>query len=242
MPDELKPNPAGKTNWGDRWGRLPTWAKWVIGVVAVFILLGIGGAIGGSGSKEGDLKDEISALETKVSNAEGETKTAEGETGDAEAKAEEVEAAESKITQEAKVEATEITANAKSKATGVAEKAEKEASAAQHQASDAKGELKSVESELTKTEESLGIVKEEKVKSTIPSSGTFVLGKDYEAGLYEAKGGELCSWEQDQQPGGEAGGESFNGNYGFGESHILIEITSPYFKTQNCGTWHRIIE
>lgn len=76
-------------------------------------------------------------------------------------------------------------------------------------------------------------------KSTM-SDGTWVRGVDYVVGTYRAPGGSLCYWEQDKKPGGEAAGEGFNSHYGTGEKNILLEITSPYFKTESCGTWELV--
>lgn len=74
--------------------------------------------------------------------------------------------------------------------------------------------------------------------TTIPD-GTWAKG-EYTPGTYRAKGGATCSWEQNQKLGGEAAGESFNENYGIGEKNILIEINSPYFKTEECGVWQKV--
>src|ERR1700742_36710 len=85
------PNSSG--NW---WSRLPRWAQWTIGVVAAVILLGIGGAIGSSGGKESELKDEVASLEQTVASAEAAQKSAEAKA----VRAEGTEAAEAKIGEE----------------------------------------------------------------------------------------------------------------------------------------------
>lgn len=77
--------------------------------------------------------------------------------------------------------------------------------------------------------------------TTIPD-GTWQRGADYQPGTYRAPGGSRCWWEQRQRPGGEAAGEGLNENYGSGEQNILIEINSPYFNTEHCGTWERVDE
>ncbi len=77
--------------------------------------------------------------------------------------------------------------------------------------------------------------------TTIPD-GTWKRGAEYQPGTYRAPGGERCWWEQRQRPGGEAGGEGFNSNYGSEERNILLEIDSPYFKTEHCGAWERVDE
>jgi hypothetical protein len=75
MPPKLGDNPSPSS--GNWWARLPTWGKWTGGIIAVIILLGIGGAIGGSGGKEDDLKNEVASLEAEVKSVEGEKQDAE---------------------------------------------------------------------------------------------------------------------------------------------------------------------
>lgn len=82
------------------------------------------------------------------------------------------------------------------------------------------------------------VTTDEPTATTIPD-GTWAKG-EYTPGQYRAAGGSLCSWEQDQKLGGEAAGEGFNENYGIGEKNILIEINAPYFKTEECGVWHKV--
>jgi hypothetical protein len=221
---ESKPNPLG--TW---WSRLPTWVQWTIGVVAVFILLGIGGAIGSSGNKEGELKDEITRLEGEVQDAEEGTEAAESEVTALEGKeAEALKAGEEKaegIVAEARSERSQIESEIGGK--------KRELASTENQAEGLEAKISNLRGEESEA-------KEVKAKSTMPGNGTFVEGSDYEAGTWESEGGQFCSWEQDQVLGGEANGEGFNDNYGIGEEHILIEINAPYFKTSECGTWHRV--
>lgn len=71
--------------------------------------------------------------------------------------------------------------------------------------------------------------------TTIPD-GTWTKD-EYTPGTYRAAGGELCEWEQRQQLNQEANG---TGTWGIGETNILAEIDSPYFLTENCGTWQKV--
>jgi hypothetical protein len=182
-----QPVPQAQENW---WQRRQRWQQWTIGIVGVFILLGIGSAIGesNSSSEEDKLKEEVASLKTELAEAETQTAKAEAAGGEAEEASSE---AEEEVAAEVKAE--------------VEEEAE-EAS---------------------------------KPKSTM-DDGTWVRGVDYVVGTYRAPGGSLCYWEQDKKPGGEAAGEGFNSHYGLGEKNILLEITSPYFKTESCGTWELI--
>lgn len=71
--------------------------------------------------------------------------------------------------------------------------------------------------------------------TTIPD-GTWTKD-EYTPGTYRAPGGELCEWEQRQQLNQEASG---TGTWGIGETNILAELDSPYFLTENCGTWQKV--
>lgn len=66
MAGELKPNPAVRGSGWSWWNRLPTWAKWTIGVVGAFILMGIGGAIVSGESEDDKLEEQIAVLEERV--------------------------------------------------------------------------------------------------------------------------------------------------------------------------------
>lgn len=94
------------------------------------------------------------------------------------------------------------------------------------------------EEEASASEAPEGATTDQPTATTIPD-GTWAKG-EYTPGTYRAPGGELCSWEQNQKLGGEAAGEEFNENYGIGEKNILIEINSPYFKTEDCGVWQKV--
>lgn len=83
-----------------------------------------------------------------------------------------------------------------------------------------------------------GATTDEPTATTIPD-GIWAKG-EYKPGRYRAPGGEFCSWEKRQKLGGEAEGEGFNDSYGYGETNILLEIDSPYFKTQECGVWQKV--
>jgi len=89
---------------------------------------------------------------------------------------------------------------------------------------------KSTESETTEAESG-----SKPTATTIPD-GTWQLGRDYKPGLYRAPGGANCFWEKNKVAGGSAEGL---GN-GSGETNPEIQIDSPFFKTEECGTWHKV--
>ncbi len=221
MADELKPNPAGGSgsswNW---WHRLPTWAKWTIGVVAAFILVGIGAAIGEGSNEEDKVKEQIAVLEERVETS--------GERADA--AHQEVEAIEGEV--------GDLTKAAETKAQEIIKEAKSEANSLEGSVSDTKQELESVKGELSETESELGGAEEKVAKGTI-SDGVWQIEKDYLPGTYEAPGGGGCYWAL-KSGLGSGGVEDIIENGGF-NTHQILTIESPYFETSGCGTW-RLIE
>jgi len=216
MADELKPNPAaGSSSW-NWWNRLPTWAKWTIGVVGAFLLMGIGGAIASGENEEGKLEDEIAVLEERVKVS--------GERADA--------ANQEVAAIEAEVDA--LTAKAEDKAEQIVKDAKSEASDLESSVSSTKQELESVEGQLSETESELGGAEERVAKGTI-TDGVWQIERDYLPGTYEAPGGGSCYWALLSSTGG-AGIEDIIENGGFNK-HQILTIESPYFETRACGTW-----
>lgn len=201
-------------NW---WQRLPTWAKWVIGVVAAFFLMGIGAAIAGGG-EEDKLKDEISSLEQSL----GETEAGRDE---AESEASELEAEQTEAIEVAEEKAERIVGNARG-----------EASSLSGDVADAKQELKSVQGELSAVEGELGGAEERLAMSEI-TDGVWQLEVDYVAGTYKAPGGGGCYWEKLSSPSGEFDAIIANGGF---EKNQILTIDSAYFSTSGCGTWELV--
>jgi hypothetical protein len=213
MEPERKDVEAWKNN---PWQKLPTWGKWVIGVLGVFILLGIGAAIGGR--EEDNLKSELASAKTEVNEAENAQQEAERE-------AEEIKGREAEIVGRAKATAKEIVGKARSESSTLSSKLNEQ-----------RGELESVEGELSETESYLTGAEEEKAKSSI-GDGTWQSEVDYIPGTYEAEGGGSCYWALLSEPAG-SGVEGIIENGGFNK-HQILTIDSPYFETRGCGTWHR---
>lgn len=220
MTEDLKPNPmdGAEKNW---WGKLPTWAKWAIGVVGAFVLIGIGVAIGG-GDEEDSLKKEVASLESQVEAAESKTEAAEEK---AEASAERADKIEG--------EADSITERAEEEAAKIKGKAGKEAASLEGQVAELKDEVKSAESDLAEVNSELGGAEEKVAKGKI-TDGTWQLDRDYLPGTYESPGGGGCYWALLSSPGGEL--EDIIENGGFNK-HQILTIESPYFETRGCGTW-----
>jgi hypothetical protein len=218
--DELKPNPAGSgSGWG-WWNRLPTWAKWTIGVVGAFILMGIGGAIVSGESEDDKLEEQVAVLEERVKVS--------GERADAAHR--EVVAIEGEVDQ--------LTAQAEDKAEQIVKDARSEADSLESSVSSTKQELESVEGELSETESQLGGAEERVAKGTI-TDGVWQIERDYLPGTYEAPGGGSCYWALLSSLG-SGGVEGIIENGGFNK-HQILTIESPYFESRSCGTW-RLIE
>jgi hypothetical protein len=232
------PPPASSRN-GGWWSRLPRWAQWSIGIVAALILLGIGGAIGSSGAKEGELKDEVANLEGQVKQANSAQKQAEADA----AKAEEAEPAAIEAGEQ---HAAKIIEGAEAKADKIVKSASSEEQEISGQISAQKGELSNLEGKAESTETRISNLRGEEdeaeevaAKSEI-SDGTWQAERDYIPGTYEAPGGGSCYWALLSEPGG-GGIEGIIENGGFNK-HQILTIDSPYFETRGCGIWERVGE
>jgi vacuolar-type H+-ATPase subunit H len=225
MADELKPNPT-QSGLGGRWTRLPTWAKWTIGVVGGIVLLGLGVGIGASGSKEDELKSEMASLESKLHGVSSQLEAEESVVAEAEAKAQKVYDERDKMLSDAEAEAKQIVGSAKN-----------ESETLQGKVSDRESELEQAEGELSNVEESLSGVREEKRLSSIPGNGTYQAEVDFLPGTYRSSGGSGCYWAtlNSADPYDIASNENATGP-------TIASIQSPYFQTEGCGKWERIGE
>jgi hypothetical protein len=216
MADQLKPNPAAGGSGWSWWNRLPTWARWTVGVVGALLLMGIGGAIASGENDEEKLKEQIAVLEERVKVS--------GERADAAHR--EVTAIEGEV--------NALTAQAKDKAEQIVKDAKSEAQGLENSVSSTKQELESVEGELSDTESELGGAEERVAKGTI-TDGVWQIERDYLPGTYEAPGGGSCYWALLSSLG-SGGVEGIIENGGFNK-HQILTIESPYFETKSCGTW-----
>ncbi|HSC21389.1 MAG TPA: hypothetical protein VLC07_06635 [Solirubrobacterales bacterium] len=225
MGDELKPNPA-QSGWGERWHRLPTWAKWVIGVVSGIVLIGIGVGIGASGSKEDELKSELTSVESKLHGVSSELETEETAADKAEAEAQKVYGERDEMLNDAKAEAKRIVGRAKNESEALGGKL-----------ADQRSELEQAEGELSTVQGSLSGAREEKRLSSIPGNGTYQAEVDFLPGTYRSSGGAGCYWAtlNSADPYDIASNENASGP-------TIASIHSPYFQTDGCGEWERIGE
>lgn len=200
----------------DPWSKLPTWGKWTAGVVGALVLLVIGAAIG-SGGEEDELKAELAETRTELAAAERAQ-------ADAEATAENVHSRRDQIVAGAKSRAAKIVGDARSESAQLSGKLER-----------LNGEVSATEGELSSVEDSLDGAREEKAKSTIPGDGTFQAEVDYLPGTYQSSGGAGCYWAtlNSADPFDIASNENATGQ-------TIASISTPYFQTEDCGTWKRI--
>lgn len=102
----------------------------------------------------------------------------------------------------------------------------------------AQGELRQAKADIERaeaTEVAKRSIRSEPTATSIPD-GTWASG-EFTPGTYRAPGGEDCWWEKLEALGEEV----FQpGRYGSEETNILVEIDSRYFKTEECGIWHKV--
>lgn len=202
-----------------RWAKLPTWAKWTIGVFAALFILAVGAAIGSG--EEDSLKSKVSDLESQLVVAEDQQEMAETEATDASSEVSRIKGLRGKIVGEAHERADEIVGDAKGEAAELAS---------------VEGEIEEAEGRLSSVESSIGGVKEEAAKSTI-TDGIWQAETDYIPGTYRAPGGSNCYWATLNSADPYDIGSNENGN-----GSQIASIESPYFQTDGCGTWERISE
>jgi hypothetical protein len=116
------------------WQKLPTWAKWTIGLIGALIIFGIGAAAGGG---KGDLENEVSSLEGQLAQSSRSQKSAEEQA------------------QRIEDQRDEILGAARRKAARITGGAVGEANRASDKLSSLKAEVSSVEGELEEVEGSL---------------------------------------------------------------------------------------
>ncbi len=211
----MEPERSTVESWKNNpWQKLPTWAKWTIGVVGALLLLGIGGAI--ASSDNGDLEKEVSSLEGQLAEAEDSQASAEERAG-------RIEDLQSKILEEARRKAARIRGNAVG-----------ETNQATDKLASLKSEVSGVESELEDLQGSVGNAEHEAALSAI-GDGTWKAEVDYIPGTYRAPGGPTCYWAtlNSADPYDIASNEN-------GTGQQIATIETPYFQTDGCGTWERI--
>jgi len=76
-------------------------------------------------------------------------------------------------------------------------------------------------------------------KNTIPGVGTYLVGKDFEAGVYRSIGNSSCYWQRATDASGSTGSIIAN-DIGHGQRLVYVRPTDKVFKTSNCRPWARV--
>lgn len=193
-------------------------ARPVIWVIAAFVLGGIiGGAAGTAG--ESGLKDEKDELQKELGLAEERQQAAEDKATAAEEK---LEGEKQAILAKAQREADQILGDAKAEA---------------EELEDVENEIAAKEGQLASVESSLQGAEQEKSLSTF-GEGIMKAEVDYTLGAtYEAAGGSGCYWGLLKSANtNDLAGNEFTNN----AVQQIVTIETPYFTSEDCGTWKRI--
>ena len=76
-------------------------------------------------------------------------------------------------------------------------------------------------------------------KNTIPGSGTYLVGKDFQAGVYRSTGNSSCYWQRATNASGSTSSIITN-DIGAGQRLVYVRPTDKVFKTSGCRTWSRV--
>jgi hypothetical protein len=77
-------------------------------------------------------------------------------------------------------------------------------------------------------------------RNIIPGSGTYLVGKDFAAGVYRSTGNSSCYWERASNASGSPSSIIAN-DIGSGQRLVYVRATDKVFKTSRCGTWKRVL-
>lgn len=193
-------------------------ARPVIWVIAAFVLGGIiGGAAGTAG--ESGLKDEKDELQQELGLAEEHQQAAEDKATVTEEK---LAGEKQAVLAKAHREADQILGDAKAEA---------------EELEDVEGEITATEEQLASVESSLQGAEQEKSLSTF-GEGIMKAEVDYTLGAtYEAAGGSGCYWGLLKSANtNDLAGNEFTNN----AVQQIVTIETPYFTSEDCGTWKRI--
>ncbi|MGK5678230.1 hypothetical protein [Actinoplanes sp. URMC 104] len=76
-------------------------------------------------------------------------------------------------------------------------------------------------------------------RNTIPGAGTYLVGKDFNAGVYRSVGNSSCYWARASDAGGSIGSVIAN-DIGSGQRLVYVKPTDKVFRTSGCKTWTRV--
>ncbi|AGZ40642.1 hypothetical protein [Actinoplanes friuliensis] len=77
-------------------------------------------------------------------------------------------------------------------------------------------------------------------RNTIAGSGTYLVGRDFNAGIYRSTGNTSCYWQRAKNAGGSLSSIIAN-DIGDGQRLVTVRATDKVFKTSRCRTWVRVL-
>ncbi len=77
-------------------------------------------------------------------------------------------------------------------------------------------------------------------KNTIPGSGAYVVGKDFNPGIYRSTGNSSCYWQRATNASGSLSSIIAN-DIGSGQRLVQVRATDKIFKTSRCRAWIRVL-
>ncbi|WP_250007397.1 hypothetical protein [Actinoplanes sp. M2I2] len=76
-------------------------------------------------------------------------------------------------------------------------------------------------------------------KTTIPGSGTYVVNKDFQAGVYRSVGNSSCYWQRATDATGATSSIIAN-DIGGGQRLVYVKPTDKVFKSSSCKAWTKV--
>ncbi|WP_250033205.1 hypothetical protein [Paractinoplanes maris] len=76
-------------------------------------------------------------------------------------------------------------------------------------------------------------------RTTIPGSGTYLVGKDFQAGVYRSVGNDSCYWQRATDATGATSSIIAN-DIGGGQRLVYVRPTDKVFKSSSCKQWIRV--
>jgi hypothetical protein len=76
-------------------------------------------------------------------------------------------------------------------------------------------------------------------KSTIPGNGTYMVNKDFQAGVYRSVGNSSCYWQRGSDATGSTASIIAN-DIGDGQRLVYVKPTDKVFKTSSCKTFAKV--
>ena len=76
-------------------------------------------------------------------------------------------------------------------------------------------------------------------KTTIPGNGTYLVNKDFQAGVYRSVGNSACYWQRATNTTGATSSIIAN-DIGDGQRIVYVKPTDKVFKTSGCKTFTRV--